>query len=361
MAASFTADAGGLRATQSSGAALDYTLDWSESLDGGDAINTSDWTADAGLIVDRQSSEDTSTTAWLSGGLGGRSYRVTNTIITNTGRTDTRSFRVFIEDAAALGAGRPSVFPSLADAVARFRRDRLSGPAQAWLAGVELSDEYLLDKLVAAESYVEHRLRLFLYPREVLPSGATQAERDALDEAGTPWVEEPGYDHDPDVMMGRSWAMTDLMHRPVIAVHEFRFAYPGPSSTIFVVPKDWIRLDKKRGRLQLVPVQSAGMMSFSGVILSALNAGRTVPLAIQIRYRAGLENAQRDYPEILNLIFKLAVLDVLDDQFLPGSGSTSVDGLSQTMSWDSAAPRKALDDKLDAIRTSLSGIRLMTL
>jgi hypothetical protein len=89
-----------------------------------------------------------------------------------------------------------------------------------------------------------------------------------------------------------------------------------------------------------------------------MSTGMTLPGALQIRYRAGLQNVPRDYPDLLNLIQKLAVLDTLDDLFLGTSGSTSVDGLSQSFTWDSSVHRETMDDKLDALRQSLSGIRL---
>lgn len=359
MATSFHSDAGGLRAEQSSGSSLDYTLDWAESLDAGDVIADSQWSVEAGIVAGQQSYDDSTTTAWLSGGVGGRSYAVTNTIVTSSGRRDTRTFRVFVTDAGGLGSGIKSVLGSLPQAIAALRRDRLMGPTRAWMPNSDISDEYILDKLLAAERYVERRLRTFLTPREILPSGATEQERLALEAAGETVVDDPGHDMEPGNQGPNAWGPIDLRHRPVIAIHSIRFAFPSPTSTVLEIPAQWLRLDKKYGRLQFVPVQSAGAFgAFSGLILTALSSNNVIPQAYQIRYRAGLENAARDYPDLLNLVKRLAVLDILDDQFLPTSGSTSVDGLSQSTSWDASGFRQAIDDKLDALRQSMAGIRL---
>lgn len=357
MAASFQSDAGGLWTTQASGAALDYTLDWSADLDDGDSIAEAAWTSDPGLVVDRRTATEATTTAWISGGLGGQSYRVSCTITTDTGRVDRRSFRVFVRDEDAVGAGITSVFGDLPSAIAKLRRDRLLGPGQTYMAGVTLSDEYLLGKLLAAEAYAERRLRTFLTPVEILPSSATQAEKDALDAAGQRWEEEPGYDY--EARRGLSWGWLDMRQAPVIAVHRMVFAYPSPSSVVFEVPQEWIRVDKKYGKLQMVPTQSAAGFTYSGLVLAQLGSGRNVPQALQVWYRAGLTDAARKAPDLLNLLNKLVVLDILDDQFMGASGSTSIDGISETQSWDSEAHREGIDKKLDVLRDSLLGLRLI--
>lgn len=359
MATSFRSDGGGLWADQDAGSELDYSLDWAESLDPGDYIADSAWTSDPGIVIDRRSVSDTITTAWASGGLAGRSYAVSNRITTSTGRVDVRRFRIFVRSIGG-SAYQHSVFGDLGAAVAELRRDRLYA-TQVWMAGVELSDEYLLDKLRGAERMIERELRIFLTPTTMIPSTATQEERDALDDAGIRWEEEPGYDHEPRQMGGEQWGAIDLRHTPVIDVQEIRFAYPDPRSTLFVVPAEWLRLDKKYGRLQLVPTMTAGTIGLSGMVLSALNAGRTVPLAIQARYRAGLADVPRRHPDLLSLIKRAAVLDVLDDQFMAASGSVSADGLSQTLQWDSGKHRDVIDTKLGVLRQSLQGILLAVL
>lgn len=356
MATSFRTDAGGLWAEQRAGSDLDYTLDWSDALDDGDGVAASAWAATAGVAVDRFAFDDAATTAWVSGGIAGRWYTVTNTVTTGAGRVFVRSFRVYVSGPVAQA---PSVFGDLSSAVASLRRDRLMALAQTWLAGVSLTDEYLLGKLLAAERTVERRLRVFLTPREIVPDGAPQAEIDALEASGERVEFEPGYDHAPGDLGGSAWGMVHLRQRPVSAVRSVVLSYP--SGLDFPVPQDWIRADKKYGVFQLVPVQLSAGMTLSGMVLSALSAGMGVPLAVKVRYRAGLEDAADRHPDILSLVKKMAVLDALEDLFLPSGGSTSVDGLSQGFQLDLGSQRGGLEDALDRMRQSLHGIRLAVL
>ena len=78
-------------------AVLDYTIDWSSWLDS-DTISSSDWTVSDGLTESSSTNDTTSATIWLSGGSVGRTYRVTNTIITVGGRTEERSFLISMAD-----------------------------------------------------------------------------------------------------------------------------------------------------------------------------------------------------------------------------------------------------------------------
>lgn len=81
------------RFTKDPDAVLDYGFDWTSWLDG-DTISTSAWSADAGITVDSDSNNTTSTTVWLSGGTAGTTYEVTNQITTAAGRTDDRTIRI---------------------------------------------------------------------------------------------------------------------------------------------------------------------------------------------------------------------------------------------------------------------------
>ena len=70
---------------------LDYEINWTARL-AGDTISSSEWvlpTADAvdPLVLDSDNNDTTSATAWLSGGKLGKSYEITNRVVTATGRT----------------------------------------------------------------------------------------------------------------------------------------------------------------------------------------------------------------------------------------------------------------------------------
>ena len=137
------------------------------------------------------------------------------------------------------------------------------------------------------------------------------------------------------------------------------FAYPSLTGNNFVVPTDWFRIDKKYGRINLVATSSVMTMPLNAFILSVLGGGRTVPLMLQIRYRAGLTEAETKYPDLINLIYKMAVLSILEDQFLPGSGSISADGLSQSLSFDATKYREDIDRHLGDLRDAIHGPRAM--
>lgn len=254
-----------------------------------------------------------------------------------------------------------SLFPDMSAAVWALRQDRLMLARQALGSVDALSDEYLYGQLLAAQADIERRLRVFAEPVEVLPEGATQAERDALDDAGTRWVEEPGYDLEPDFFRGDSWGYIVTRHRPLIAVHSIRFVYPQPFVSVFEVPASWIRLDRKYGHIRLVPGAQAFAAPLSAWVMQVMGGGGTVPHMIQVRYRAGLEHAERDYPDLLDIIQKAAVLRMLEDAFPPQSGSISADGLSRSTSIDAAKYHEQIDTRLDRLRDALSGVRLMVL
>lgn len=77
-------------------AVLDYTVDWEDWLeDIADTISASDWIVASGITEDSDSNTTTTATVWLSGGVEGSSYRVTNRITTVGGRTQDAS--IFIE------------------------------------------------------------------------------------------------------------------------------------------------------------------------------------------------------------------------------------------------------------------------
>ena len=83
--------------TKDPDAVLDYSIEWSKWL-AGDQIQTSAWSvSDPALETADDSNTETRATVWLSGGMAGQSYTVTNRITTNGGRTDERSFAIQVQ------------------------------------------------------------------------------------------------------------------------------------------------------------------------------------------------------------------------------------------------------------------------
>jgi hypothetical protein len=363
MSDSLTDVAGMLIGEKAVGAVLDYTLDHAQGMDSGETLVSSTWTSSpAGLSLSQSSFGATTATIVATGGAAGTWYTVANLATGSAGMVHDGQFALYVFDPANLGAGLGLPFASVPGALAALRRDRLMLLGQNFLSGIRVDTQYLLDKLAAATAFAERRLRVFLTPREVLPNTAPQSEIDALTAAGQTVYLEPAYDYDPTFFQGDAWGFQPLRQRPVLAVHSMQFQYPTPSTTLWTIPSEWIRVDRKYGTLNLLPVTSAISLPLNAFVLSALGGGRMVPHFLAIRYRAGIENISRDYPDILDAILKQTVLSIVQDCFIPSSSSESVsaDGLSQsssiglTMSDYSAI----IDTKLDSIRDALGGLRM---
>jgi len=252
-----------------------------------------------------------------------------------------------------------SIF-SRAKAIESLRRDRLAS-AMANFLEEKPSDDYLWSLVLAAERDMERAIGVWLTPREVLPDSADQAEEDALTNAGAVVEREPGYDYDPSLFRGNTWGLIELRQKPIIAVHGLRFIYPGVSSSTFDVPLDWLRIDRKYGRLNIVPASSAVALPLDAFRLSVLGGGRSVPLMIQVRYSAGLQDACSKHPDLTNLVLQSAALNLVEQQFLPQSGSVSADGLSQSISLDASKYRDAVEAKVKRLKDSIGGIKLMVM
>jgi hypothetical protein len=84
--------------TKDPDAVLDYRVDWSQWLAAGETITVSTWVVPAGITKNSDSLAGSAATVWLSGGMAGTTYRVTNRITTNQGRTDDRSMTITVRD-----------------------------------------------------------------------------------------------------------------------------------------------------------------------------------------------------------------------------------------------------------------------
>ena len=356
--ASLQRDSAGLWAQQDKDAFLDYTLDWSDWLIPGDTISTSTWSADAALTLNSAMFEGAKSSVWVQGGQPNTWYALVNTVTSAQGRRDQRTIRLFVTDEAYSAIGGTAVFPSRVQALDVFRRDNLMVAAQTYMAGVEFSDDYLFDKLRAAESYVQHAIRCYLAPTVIIPDDAPQSEVDALEAAGTRFAQEAAYDYDPEFFQGERWGYLVTKQRPLISVQSIKFAYPAPGSQVFEIPHEWIRLDRLYGHIRLVPASMAFSAPLSAYIMQALGGGRTVPFMIQVRYTAGIKDINSEYPELVTAIKRMAVLNVLKDSFTPQSGSISADGLSQSISADMDKYHDSIDKTLDVVRDAIHGIRM---
>jgi hypothetical protein len=242
------------------------------------------------------------------------------------------------------------------DFITSFRSNRLPR-IRAYLDD-SLTDDYLWDKLKAAEFDAQRELHCFLVPTVLFPNDPTQAEIDAL--AGAPWAVDPGYDYDQDITQPGGWSFLQLRQKPVISLESIKFSYPS-MGTIFSVPPQWIKVDKKYGHVRFIPTSSAFTTPMGGMMIAAMGM-QSAPQFIEVRYTAGLKNAVADYPDLLDLIQRMVMLRMVTDAFLPGSSSISADGLSQSSSPpDLEKMQAAIDKSLETLRTRIHGIPLMVL
>lgn len=80
-------------------AVLDYVWDWSNWLTTGDTISTATVTVATGdVVLDSDTNDDTTVTAWVSGGTVDTSATVTAQIVTAQGRTDERTITLWVRN-----------------------------------------------------------------------------------------------------------------------------------------------------------------------------------------------------------------------------------------------------------------------
>lgn len=254
-----------------------------------------------------------------------------------------------------------TLFSDQAAIVQELERDRLLVVARNYFPDVDLHEDYVYSKVLAAEKEIERRLRVYLEPTVILPEGGTQQEQADLDAADTKWAEEPGYDLERNFFHGDTWGFIQLRHKPVIAIESINFVYPQPLHGIFNVPDDWIRVDKKYAHVRMVPSSSAALAPLNMFVMQAISGGRMFPQMIHVRYTAGLKDATEDHPDIIDVIKKLAVIKIVDDMYLPQTGSDSIDGMSQSTSLDTQKFSEKVDEKVEVLRQSIHGIRMTVL
>jgi hypothetical protein len=148
-----------------------------------------------------------------------------------------------------------------------------------------------------------------------------------------PWMDEPGYDYDPEFFRNERWGYIVTRQRPIISVTAINLVYPAPTLTVYAIPNDWLRLDRKYGHIRMVPASSTFVAPLGAFLMQALSGGSLIPSMIQVKYIAGLNGtSDRLWPLVSDIILKRAVQKVMAGAMLPSSGSISADGLSQSLS-----------------------------
>lgn len=249
--------------------------------------------------------------------------------------------------------------------VDEIRNDRLMAAAAGVLQDVKVSDDYLWDKVRAAESELAHQLRVPFVPTRFFPKQPTQEQIDALD--GQAWEVESAPDYEAQMFAGDRWGYIVTRQKPLIAVHLMRFVYPTENNGFFNIPLQWLSLDKKYGHIRIVPTSNGVLTGLAGMVMMNLAGGRTIPSMVHLEYDAGLTDVEANWPELLDCIKKTAVLKVVADAYLPQSGSISADGLSESISVDMTKYHESVDHIINGVNGNgglmarLHGIRVMAM
>lgn len=221
----------------------------------------------------------------------------------------------------------------------------------------EFEAGFLWSQYKAAEADASRLLRVALEPTQVFAGDPDQSEIDAL--SGAPYIVEAAYDYEPDMFQYDKWGFVVTRQRPIIAVQSFRISFPALAAHPFDISPDWIKLDRKYGQIRVVPTGSTMATPIAMHLMQIIGGGRFVPHMVRLRYTAGLSDAANQYPDLLDVIKKMALLRIIDGMFFPQSGSISADGLSQSTSVDTQKMHDGIDDKLDALRDAIHGVRCM--
>jgi hypothetical protein len=342
---------------QDKDARREYRFDLSGLLPAGEALESVNWSVSSGIAVEESTVSGAELVMVLSGGTPEQWYTATASYQTIGGRLrDQLVVQVFIKsDAETTSPMGTALFPNRFTAVAQLQRDRLLLAAQTHFAGVTLSQDYIWEKLRAAEAEASRILRVRFRPTMFFPEPPTQDEIDAL--AGMPWELDEGYDYDPEMYAGDRWGLFKTHSSPLIDVQSVRFAYPAQGNNVFDIPNEWLQLDRKYGHVRIVPLSTAAVAQLTPLLMQLVAVGRTIPNMVRITYVAGLENAASDYPELVDVVKKMAVLKVIEDGFLPQSGSISADGLSQSLSVDMGKYDEVVDRTLNGPPGRNGGLR----
>jgi len=332
----------------------------------GDTLASAVWsvTPAGAVVTENDSVSGVTAKVTVSGGAQKTWYVLLCRYTTAAGDVDELPVKLYIKEDTEAGLQMGSaLFPNKFTAIASLRNDRLFGAARGTLPSFKPTDDYLWGKLLAAEADIATQLRVELQPTRFFPLEPTQAQIDALN--GMPWKLDPAYDYEPAMFIGEKWGFVVFRNKPIIEYISGTINYPRQDASILDLPNDWVRIDKKYGMLNFVPASPVVSANFATTLLGGLIGANKIPFSLHFNYIAGLANASKDFPQLVDAVMKLAVLKIIQDSFLPQSGSISADGLSQSMSLDIAKYHDMVDTIINGpkgsnagLMTAIHGIRL---
>jgi hypothetical protein len=287
-------------------------------------------------------------TQLIRAGVAGASYFLAAQVTTSTGQILIEKMVLSVES----GDEKSALFIRAID-VEILRSGSLDLASATYAHLSALSDDTIWLKMVAAEAEVQRKLGVYLSPIEIFPSEPTPDELTALN--GARYLVEPGYDLPPDFFAQGQFGFFTLRERPVISIAEIKLKYPNQGGASFTIPQEWIRLDNKYGQVSLFPSAISVTAPLSIFVMQAMGSGFNVPHMIRVRYTAGLSNTSEFFPDVVDLVRRVAVLRLLHDSVLPQSGSISGDGLSESISTDMDKLQGATDDMINTLKMQLVG------
>lgn len=237
--------------------------------------------------------------------------------------------------------------------IPQMREDQLMAASAGALRDMKVTDDYIWRKLIAAEAEIGRRLRVFLVPTRVFQSTPTDEQIAELN--GEPWVQDTPQDYLPTMFDRDKWGFFVTRHHPIVEVQRLRFIMPSAGNNFFDMPDEWLRIDRKYGHVEIIPVTNATLVTTSVLGFTALTWQSRIPQMVHLDYTAGLVDAQTQYPDLIDAIMKLAVTKIITDTFLPQSGSISADGLSESMSVDLGKYQDQIDRIIDGPEKSGNG------
>ncbi|WOL24218.1 tail fiber protein [Yersinia phage fHe-Yen8-01] len=249
--------------------------------------------------------------------------------------------------------------------VPEIRRDQLMAASAGALGSLKVSDDYIWSKLIAAEAEISRRLRVFLTPTRIFQHEPEQHEIDAL--GNMPWTVDTPQDYEPTMFDRDKWGYFITRHHPIVSVERLRFIMPSAGGQYFDIPAEWMKIDRKYGHVEILPVTNATLITTSVLGFTALTWQSRIPQMVHLEYVSGLVDAETKYPDLLDAVKKMAVTKIITDTFLPQSGSISADGLSESMSVDISKYNDLIDRIIDGpeksgnggLQAAIHGIRAM--
>ena len=181
--------------------------------------------------------------------------------------------------------------------------------------------------------------------------------------------------HDYERSDYTNWGYVQLWKRPILEVKSLRLMYG--TKPAWEVPKDWLKIDKNSGKIQMFPSSgsvTSMIIGASGAIYGLYNSWDYAPQMWEVDYVAGMDTSNLP-AHLKELIYKRAVIGILQvwGDLILGAGiassSISIDGLSQSIGTTQSAMyggasarceeyRKDIETLIPVLRQKYGGIRM---